>query len=404
MEELSLKEARRVVLAAQMSPGTLRGAKVTARSIARLVDRLNLLQIDSVNVLSRSHYLPVFSRLGLYDRSLLDTMTLTKNKRCFFEYWGHEASFIPMHLYPLFRWRMEGAKNGENIYGSLAEFARQQRGYLESVLAQIRARGPLAARELSDSGKRIPEWWGWSKGKLAMECLFWTGELTVAARRNFERIYDLAQRVIPPDIYEAAPIARPDAVRELLRLSVSALGVGTFADLRDYFRLPLADAKRALQELEEAKLIEPVEVEGWRTPGYLAAKTPVPRKDAQCAALLSPFDPLVWERGRAERLFEFTYRIEIYTPNHKRKHGYYVLPFLLGDRFAARVCLKAHRADGILFVNTAHAESGIDQDVTVSALARELRLLATFLELPHVRVKRKGDLTAPLREALGKIA
>jgi uncharacterized protein YcaQ len=400
MRSISTAVARRIALATQMWPGAKRKASVGAGSIVKLVEHLNLLQIDSVNVVSRSHYLPVFSRLGPYDPAILDRLTFVPRKRRFFEYWAHEASFLPMNLHPLLRWRMDAARAGEDVYKSLPAFAREQPDYIRSVLDQIRNRGPLAVRELGNPGKRVPEWWGWSPGKIAMEYLFWVGDLTVATRRNFERIYDLPERVIPPDVLNAAVPSRSDAIRELVKLSARALGIATFADLRDYFRLPLADTKRALSELIEAGELEEVTVEGWRNPAYLSRGTIIPRKALNCAALLSPFDPLVWERTRTERLFNFSYRIEIYTPAGKRKHGYYVLPFLHGDRLVARLCLKSNRADKVLSVNTAHKEEGVDAAQFLPALGEELRLLAGFLGLSDVVVKRKGDLAAPLRRAL----
>jgi uncharacterized protein len=399
---LSISQARRIALVAQMAPGASRPKSLPGpAAIAKLVQKLNLLQIDSVNVLSRSHYLPVFSRLGTYDRAILDELTFSTRRRRFFEYWAHEASFLPLKLLPLFRWRMDAARRGEGIYKGLVEFARDQPHYIAVILDEIRRRGPLAVRDLPDPGKRLPGWWGWSPGKIALEYLFWTGEVTAATRRNFERLYDLTERVIPPEIFQAPQVTRAEAVRELMRLSARALGIASFADLRDYFRLPLADARNALAELTEAGDLEEVTVDTWRNPAYLIKGTPVPRNSPSCASLLSPFDPLVWERSRAERLFGFSYRIEIYTPAGKRRHGYYVLPFLFGDRFAARLCLKADRAASTLMINTAHAEPGIDRTATVEALARELALLMRFLGLASLRLKRKGDLAAPLRKVIG---
>ena len=399
---VSIDAARRIALASQLAPGAMRAKSLPGpAAVVKLVERLNLLQIDSVNVLSRSHYLPVFSRLGAYDRATLDALTFSTPRRRFFEYWAHEASFLPLELFPLFRWRMDAARQGEGIYKGLVEFARDQPHYVAAVLDEIRRRGPLAVRDLPNPGQRVPGWWGWSPGKIALEYLFWTGEVTAATRRNFERLYDLTERVIPPEIFQAPQMPRADAVRELMRLSARALGIATFADLRDYFRLPLADARKALAELIEAGVLEEVAVETWRNPAYLIKDTPVPRKSPACASLLSPFDPLVWERSRAERLFGFSYRIEIYTPAGKRRHGYYVLPFLFGDRFAARLCLKADRAASTLVINTAHAEPGIDWTATAGALARELALLMGFLGLVSLRVKRKGDLAAALRKAVG---
>jgi uncharacterized protein YcaQ len=400
MTALSARQARLIALVAQLAPGTRRKGNVGPSAILKLVDRLNLLQIDSVNVLSRSHYLPVFSRLGRYDRAMLDTLTFSPRRRRFFEYWAHEASFLPLQLYPLFRWRMDAARRGEGIYKSLPTFAREEKSYIEGVLSEIRRRGPLTVSQLPNPGKRVPEWWGWSPGKIAMEYLFWVGDVTVATRRNFERVYDLPERVIPSEFCSSAAVSREDATRDLMRLSARALGIATFADMRDYFRLPLKDAKRALTELEESKEIESVTVEGWRNPGYLVPGTAIPRKDVLCSSLLSPFDPLVWERARAERVFDFSYRIEIYTPAGKRRHGYYVLPFLHGDRFAARVCLKADRKAGVLRVNTAHKEKSIDEEGAADALARELRSLGEFLGLSSVKLGRKGDFVPALRRAL----
>jgi uncharacterized protein YcaQ len=268
------------------------------------------------------------------------------------------------------------------------------------VLDEVRRRGPLGVRDLADPGKRLAGWWGWSPGKIALEYLFWTGEVTAATRRNFERLYDLTDRVIPPEIFNAPPVPRADAIRQLMLLSARALGVATFSDLRDYFRLPLADAKQGLLELVEERSLEPVAVEGWRNPAYLAAGAAIPRKTPACRSLLSPFDPLIWERSRAERLFGFSYRIEIYTPAPKRRHGYYVLPFLYGERFTARLCLKADRKNALLLVNTAHGENGIDQSETVEALAGELTRLAGFLSLYGIKVKRKGRLAQALRKAV----
>jgi uncharacterized protein YcaQ len=393
---ISLSEARRIAISAQMSPGAERpAARPGPAAIMRLVDRLNLLQIDSVNVLSRSHYLPVFSRLGFYDRSALDNLTFALNgKRRLFEYWAHEASFLPMRLYPLLRWRMEAARRGEGIYSGLARFGSEQKVYVDDVLAEIRDRGPLAAGKLSNPGTRTGHWWGWSTGKAALEYLFWIGEVTAATRRNFERVYDLPARVIPAEVLDSSPPPRREAIRELMRLSARALGIATFTDLRDYFRLPLADARQALSDLTESGDLLAVGVDGWPGPAYLTRNQKIPRKPPRCSALLSPFDPLVWQRARVERLFGFSYRIEIYTPASRRKFGYYVLPLILGDRFAARLCLKADRINSILLVNSAHSEDGIDKEHTASAIVRELHLMAKFLGLQDLEIGRKGDLSA----------
>jgi uncharacterized protein YcaQ len=398
---LTLVEARRLALAAQLSPGARRQPTPAAAAIGKLVDHLGLLQIDSVNVLSRSHYLPVFSRLGAYDQAILDHLTYSREKRRFFEYWAHEASFLPFSLFPLLRWRMDDARQGIGIYGSLASFAKDQAPYIEGIVDQIRKRGPIAVRDLQDPGKRFPGWWGWSPGKVALEYLFWTGEVTAATRRNFERLYDLTERVIPADIIASPPMLRADAIRRLMLLSARALGIATFSDLRDYFRLPLADAKLALSQLVEDKSLEQVMVDGWRNPAFVASGTRLPRGTPECRSLISPFDPLIWERTRTERLFDFSYRIEIYTPAPKRRHGYYVLPFLLRDRFTARLCLKADRKRSLLLVNAAHRENGTDETETVQALKTELELLAEFLGLSGISIARKGSLAKALKKAVG---
>jgi uncharacterized protein YcaQ len=364
------------------------------------VDRLALLQIDSVNVLARAHYLPVFSRLGPYDITLLDALTYSTRKRRLFEYWAHEASFLPIEYFPLLRWRMEDAKQGIGIYKGLRNFASEKPHYIAAVLEQIRTRGPLAARDLGDRGTRVPGWWGWSPGKIALEYLFWTGDITAATRRNFERRYDLTERIIPASIYESPMIGRAEAIRQLMLLSAQALGVATFGDLRDYFRLPLDDAKRALNELLENKALAQVSVESWRHPAFVLPETRLPRRAPSCRSLISPFDPLVWERSRAERLFGFSYRIEIYTPASQRKYGYYVLPFLQGDRFTARLCLKADRANSLLLVNAIHGEASIDQAETVSALRDELAALARFLGLAAIKIGPRGNLARALKKSL----
>src|SRR5688572_22751286 len=287
-----------------MSPGAARRTSPPGpAAIRKLVDTLCLLQIDSVNVVSRSHYLPVFSRLGVYDPSILDDLTYSRRKRRFFEYWAHEASFLPLHLFPPLRWRMEDARDGAGIYGSLSKFAREQPGYVATILDEVRKRGPLAVRDLPDPGKRLTGWWGWSPGKIALEYLFWTGAVTAATRRNFERLYDLTERVIPADIHNAPPPGRSQAIRQLIQLSARALGVATFSDLRDYFRLPLDDTKRAVAELVEDGELKPVSVETWRQPAYIPRDLTLPRSTPACRSLISPFDPLVWERNRTERLF-----------------------------------------------------------------------------------------------------
>jgi hypothetical protein len=379
-ETLGAAEARRIALAAQGFARPRPAAGTDRRAVVRTVRRLGLVQVDSVNVLVRSHYLPLFSRLGPYEQDWLDAAAYGGRRRALFEYWGHEASLLPVEHQPLLRWRMQRAGNGEGLWRGVARFGRERAHFCAEVLAELRARGPLGVSELAVAGPRKGGWWGWSEGKLALEWLFWTGQVTTHSRRRFERVYDLTERALPREVLEAPTPGEPDAQRELLRLSLRALGVATGRDLRDYFRLPLADARARIAELVEAGDFLPVSVEGWRDRAYVARDLQVPRRVEACA-LLSPFDSLVWFRDRLQRLFDFHYRIEIYTPAHKRKHGYYVLPFLLGDRLAARVDLKSDRAAGRLRVLNTHYEPWADRKVVREALRAELRELARWLGL-----------------------
>lgn len=399
-DSLSIGEARRIALAAQGMARPNRSGSANWTRMARAIDQMKLLQIDSVNVLVRSHYLPVYARVGAYDHAALDRRTFHGRKREFFEYWAHEASFLPLELYPLMRWRMERARKGTGGFKSLASFAAEQRTYVRDVLEHVRSNGPTAVSDLADPGGRSGNWWGWSKGKLALEYLFETGEVTAATRRVFERLYDVPERVIPFEALNGAAWSEADAIRELMRRSAEALGVATYTDLRDYFRLPVKEADRARGELVEAGTLVPVRVEGWKPQAYLLKDAPAPRK-VTAATLLSPFDPLVWERSRAERLFDFRYRIEIYTPAPKRVYGYYVLPFLQGDRFTARICLKADRQASVLRANAAHLEEGAPMDETASALATELCLMAAWLGLSGIEVGQKGNLARALWREIG---
>jgi uncharacterized protein len=350
-------------------------------------------------VVVRSHYLPVFSRLGAYDFKTLDERTFGNKKRAMFECWAHVASLVPLELHPLMRWRMERARNGRGVYGSLSRFAKDEKAYLDTVLEFVRQHGPAGQSDLPDKTKGEGGWWGWSKGKLALETLFDMGLLTTAARPSFERLYDIPERVIPAEILNLQTPSEQDTFRTLLDLSGRALGVATEFDLRDYFRLPVAETKTALQQLIEDGVLTPVKVDDWKHQAYLHRDAKLPRK-AGGTALLSPFDPLVWERSRAERIFNFHYRIEIYTPAPKRKFGYYVLPFLMGEKIAARVCLKADRENNVLRANTAHLEPHADPGETSEALARELNRMARWLGLSGVETGVKGDLARHLRKSL----
>ena len=394
--DLSAREARRIALAAQ-GFAQARPGRADRRHLRRAFHHVSLVQMDSVNVLVRSHYLPLFSRLGDYPAALLDELAYDPQRRELFEYWGHEASLIPLALRPLFHWRMARAQAGRGTWHGIARLGRERRAYVEAVLHEVAERGPLAAGELRAAGQRSAGWgWGWSDGKTALEWLFWAGFVTTAFRRGFERVYDLPERVFPQAILAAPAPAEADAQRELVRIAARACGIASERDLRDYFRLDLADARARISELCAAGELQHVRVEGWRAPGYLPAGTRIPRR-VHARALLSPFDSLVWERDRAERLFGFRYRIGIYTPAHKREHGYYVLPFLLGDAPAARVDLKSDRASKTLLVQSVHVEPGADVRAVLGELAIELQALAHWLALPRMRVAARTPAADALR-------
>jgi uncharacterized protein YcaQ len=398
---LSADEARRVALAAQGFGGGRDPTPSQWRRIAPVVARMGLLQIDSVNVLVRSHYLPVFSRIGAYSRAALDERAFAGGaRRALFEYWAHEASLLPLDFHPLMRWRMKRAAAGIGIYGGIVKFAADNPDYIRAVIAEIGRRGPLGASELEDPGTRSGPWWGWHKGKTALEYLFWTGEVTTSHRRGFERVYDLTERVIPAVIGGVATPDEADAIRALTLAGARAHGVATEIDIRDYFRLPVAETKRALAELAEAGELAPVQVDGWKQPAYLATGAAMPKRLAP-TALLSPFDPLVWHRPRTERIFDFHYRLEFYTPEPKRVFGYFVMPFLHRGRLEARVDLKADRAGGRLRVFGVFAEAGLRRtDDMIGALALELRHLADWLKLPEIGVEAETPLAVALREIL----
>ncbi|WP_395687246.1 winged helix-turn-helix domain-containing protein [Aestuariivirga sp.] len=397
-ESLPLAEARRVALAAQGFTGSHRGARPGWKRMEAALRRLHLLQIDSVNVVTRAHYLPLYSRLGPYAQAMLDERSFGQTKRALFECWAHEASLLPLDLHPLMRWRMARARAGEGTYQQMNRFGRQERRYLREVLEFVIRTGPTGASDVPGGGKAEGGWWGWSRGKLALETLFDQGLLTAATRRGFERLYDVPERVIPADILDLPTPGEADAIRQLMALSAEALGIATEADLRDYFRLPLAESRKALAELVEEGTLVSTAVEGWTQKAYLHREARLPKR-AGGQALLSPFDPLVWERSRAERLFGFRYRLEIYTPANRRIHGYYVLPFLEGERLTARVCLKADRQAGLLRVNAAHAEREADAAETARALMAELRLMAGWLGLERPVISRRGNLARALSAA-----
>jgi uncharacterized protein len=390
--------ARRIALAAQGFADPRPTGVVDSRQLRRMTDRLAVVQIDSVNVVSRSHYLPAFSRLGAYRRSVLDDFTARRHE--LFEFWAHEASFLPVRLHPYLRWRMAAAE--EHAWGSMVSIQRERPGYVAEVLDRVREGGPVRAGELGEARPDRPgSMWNWHAGKVALEWLFYTGVLTARARTtSFERVYDLTERVLPAAVLQTPTPDPDDAVRELVRTAARALGVATERDLRDYFRLRPAQSRQAIAELADAGELLPVEVAGWGAPAWLDPAARRPRW-IRARALLSPFDSLVWERPRVERIFGFRYRLEIYTPAAQRVHGYYVLPFLLGDRLVARVDLKADRQAGVLRVQAAFAEDGVDRAEVARALADELALMAGWMLLEEVVVAERGDLAAELAAAVG---
>jgi uncharacterized protein YcaQ len=409
---LSLSEARRLAVASQgFGP---RPAKPTIDHLRRLAARIHAFQIDSVNVLARAHYVSPFARLGAYPMAALDA--LAYEKRELFEYWGHAACLLPVSRYPLFRYRMDKHREWTD------KFMRSRRGaYMAKAYAEVAERGPLAAAELAAPGKRSGNWWGWSIGKLTLEHLYDTGLLAVAGRRGFERLYDVAERVIPRAVREAPAPPREEAMKQLICLAAQACGVGTLEDLRGYFyvdgwsdrlgRVPWRWARRtgrrakpvvprlAAELVEEGRLV-PARVNGWKEQVYLAPGARVPGA-VEASAFVTPFDSLVWDRSRLRRLFGMEYTIEIYTPVAKRKYGYYVFPFLLGDQLVARCDLKADRERKVLMVQSAHLEPGQAARRVLPAMSAELGQLRNWLALDRIEVGGRGDLAAKLRRASG---
>ena len=398
-DSLSVAQARRVTLAAQGFTDPKPGGATDLRHLRRVLRRLHLIQMDSVNVLQRAHFMPLYSRLGPYPVELLERAAY-RRPRELFEFWGHEASLITTDLQPLFRWRM--ARAGDFAWGSMRRIVAEQPELVAWVLDEVRDRGPITAAEIEhDAPRRTDHWgWNWSVVKQALEWLFYTGQVTAAERTtSFARRYDLPERVLPAAVLNAPTPTPQDSFRALVELSARALGVAAEPELRDYFRLPVDGFRLAIAELVEDKVLLPVTVPGWKQPTYLHHEARMPRW-VRAATLVSPFDPLIWERARTERLFDMAYRIEIYVPAPQRLYGYYVLPFLLGDRFAARVDLKADRKTGVLQIPAAWIEPAADQDETAAALAVELHRLAGWLGLSEIATPARGDLAGPLSAAL----
>ncbi len=392
MVELSNALARRLALGAQGFGRPRPAGRVDRRHLRKVLDHIGLIQIDSVNVLVRSQELPLFARLGPHPRSLIADATRDGE---LFEYWVHEACHVPVEQRPLYGWMMEGHPR----WKGLRAFAAERPDLIRSVLDRLRDEGPLVAGDLQMRDRPKGQWWDWDDGKLALEHLFRTGAVAATRRPNdFARLYDLAERVIPAHVLDAPRWSERDAKKELLMLAASYFGVGTAADLADYHRL--VHTRTHLAELvEEGRLIAAT-VEGWGQPAYLHPAAKRPRR-ITARALLSPFDPVVWFRDRAERLFGFHYRIEIYTPAAKRKFGYYVLPFLLGDQLVGRVDLKADRQTRRLLVQGAFGEDGVEAGEVAGELATELHLMAGWLGLDEVTVRPHGDLAPALADAVG---
>ncbi|WP_334185438.1 winged helix-turn-helix domain-containing protein [Novosphingobium sp.] len=383
IERIGLSLARRIALAAQ-GFGRSRPEAPDIGHLRRTIERVQLHQIDSVNVLSRAHYLPAFSRLGAYDRADLDSLSWgPKRQRKLFEYWAHEASLLPFAVHPLLRWRMASADRGESGWGRMRVYATERRTEAMALLERLREEGPLAASDF-ETHKGQSGWWEWSDTKRALEWLFWAGHITTASRRRgFERVYDLTERVLPEAVLAVPTPSDADAHRALIERAARAHGIATDRELRDYFRQSPEQARPAIAALAEEGVLVPVSIEGKRH-AWLHREARRPRR-IEARALLAPFDPLIWERDRTERLFGFHYRIEIYVPAEKRRHGYYVLPFLLGDRLAARVDLKTDRAASRLIVQSVHLEADAPLH-TREALSAELEEMARWLGLDGVHL------------------
>ncbi|MCV7441980.1 YcaQ family DNA glycosylase [Mycobacterium paraense] len=396
---LTAAQARRIAVAAQGFSEPRPAGPITRAHLKRLISRIQVLQLDSVSVAVRAHYAPVFSRLGPYDRDVLDRAAWgPRSARLLAEYWAHEAALMSVDDWPLLRWRMRQYRHGR--WGT--HIVKANPRLAERIVAAVAELGPSTAGQIEEHLAAEPRrkkgtWWTRSDTKWVAEALFASGVLTTATRVGFARHYDLVERVLPASVL-AREVDDDEAVRELTLRAATALGVGTEADIRDYFRLSAQQVKPAIAELLSAGAIERVDVDGWSAPAYLRAGRTVPRVD-RGTALLCPFDPLIFFRPRVERLFGFHYRIEIYTPAAKRQYGYYVWPLLMDGRLVARVDLKADRAGDALRVLGAFGEPGITRPRVVDALAGELRSMASWLDLGGFSVSTRGDLAAELRAA-----
>ena len=392
-DTLSASQARRIALAAQGFAEPRPNGRVDRRHFRRTMARMGLLQIDSVNVLVRSQELPLFSRLGPHPRSMVWDATRDKE---LFEYWVHEASHVSMEHYHLFRWAMEKRHKWQGV----RKLDERRPGFIDKVFDHVAANGPVVSSDLSERQGPKGSWWDWDDGKRALEYLFWEGRLSAWRReRDFARVYDVTERVIPAHVLARPAPGEHEARRELLMLAARHHGIGTLHDLADYHRQSLTECKPVVDELVAEGSLRTVSVEGWPKPAYLHPDAAVPRRIG-AAALLSPFDPVVWRRERTERMFDFHYRIEIYTPQPKRRYGYYVLPFLFGEQIVGRVDLKADRPARVLRAPGVFGELGIPTADVADALARELLAMARWLDLDRVEIGDRGDLASPVSAAL----
>ena len=385
LDALSIADARALALAAQGFDTPRPANKATQRHVNSLISRLGVIQIDSVNVLVRSQELPLFSRLGNHDRTAIPKATESQK---IFEYWGHEAAHLPVEIHPLFRWKMEAARLGKARHWGLTSFYDDNKAFVKRILKHVEKNGPTTSRELSTRTEKKGTWWDWDEAKVALEYLFLTGQLMSRGRgTDFARIYDTPERVLPEDVLNAPTPSEHDARKQLLVRSAIAQGVATASDLADYYRQKLATVKPLIAELVEEGELREVAVDGWTEKAFVYRNAKLP-KQLHATALLSPFDSLVWCRPRNERLFDFHYRIEIYTPKEKRKFGYYVLPFMMNGEMVGRVDLKADRAKGILQAHSVHTEKGVKRSVINEALNAELAAMATWLGLEQVQIGR----------------
>ena len=384
-DSLSIADARRIALAAQGFDTARPKTKATQRHVDALISRLGVIQIDSVNVLVRSQELPLFARLGNHDRNAIPKATEAQK---LFEYWGHEAAHLPVDLHPLFRWKMDAARTGKVTHWGLTSFYEENKAFVKRTLKHVATNGPTTSRELSTRTEKKGTWWDWDEAKVALEYLFLTGQLMSRGRgSDFARIYDTPERVLPQRVIDAPPPSEHDARKQLLVRSAIAQGVATASDLADYYRQRLATVKPLITELVEEGELREVAVDGWTEKAFVHRNAKLP-KELHATALLSPFDSLVWCRPRNERLFNFHYRIEIYTPKEKRKFGYYVLPFMMNGEMVGRVDLKADRANSALLAYSVHTEKSVKRSSINEALNAELHAMANWLQLDKVQIGR----------------